>query len=72
MITKLCYLGAGDRRKGLLSVYDLIFCTFVGGCVRRIRGVRALDRCFVSENPGGGCNFWFDMIPLLFLIDPVY
>jgi hypothetical protein len=25
MITKLCYLGAGDRRKGLLSVYDLIF-----------------------------------------------
>jgi hypothetical protein len=53
-------------------VYDLIFCTFVGGCVvRSNRGIRALDRSFVSVIPGGGCNFWFDMIPLLFLINSV-
>jgi hypothetical protein len=39
-------------------VYDLILCTFVGGwVVRSNRGVRALDRSFVSVNPGGGCKF---------------
>ena len=53
-------------------MYDLILARSSEAMLFIVIGGRALDRSFVSVNPGGGCNFWFDMIPLLFLIDPVY